>query len=226
MNKKWLTASLLLLIATSSSSKTGAHSELLALRTFDGGVEIGECTVRVDSIRTDDPAVEPKEKVTITCADKTPFYWQADCGLLNLAILFNPSRVVATWECGTGTCVTVFVVNQPVVRRSIVNGKEVDSIEHGGPAARLVFGQDSSSAPDIIFYPDVLLLYRGKFFPPESGRILPKQEDVYIWKEGQYRLQDRYLWNKEMRYEDRFCVLRHDPTCPAKHMDAASPNVE
>ena len=127
MTPKLLTHALVFLIATGLSGRTCARAEILALRTFDGGVAIGKCTVRVDSVATNDPSVEPSEIVTITCADKAPFHWQSSHDLSNLTILSDPSRVVATWECGTGMCSTVFAINPTRMVRSVVNGREVYS---------------------------------------------------------------------------------------------------
>lgn len=195
----------LLLLATplcsSGQNEAQPPTVIASLRFESDGT--GECLATVSQYQAQDTG-EPRERLTITCMEKQIARFDTSGVLVDWAIHYpDGNRLFARWERGTGGELTVFKItpNSP---------------------AKPIFDKWEVYIPDMLYVPDVVLVYSGVRFV--GALKTPTQTDVYEWHGTQYELRNSWKWDEKMRYEDRFCVLdAKSLNCPATPTTSKSP---
>jgi hypothetical protein len=160
-------------------------STVASFRFYSNGV--GECVAAVTKFQIQ-ATDEPREKLAITCKGKKIASFETGGNLVDWKVNYpEGDRLFARWERGTGGELTVF------------------KISTANPPAKPIFDKWEVYVPELIDYPDVVLVYSGVRFV--GALKTPTQTDVYSWDGNEYKLEESWKWDERMRYEDRFCIL-------------------
>jgi hypothetical protein len=184
-------------------NKAQHPSVIASLRFQSEGA--GKCLATVTQYQVQDTG-EPRQRLMITCMGKQVARFDTSGFLVDWAIHYpDGNRLFARWERGTGGELTVFKITP-------------------SSPAKPIFDKWEAYIPDMLYVPDVVLVYRG--LRMVGALKTPTQTDVYEWDGSQYELRNSWKWNEKMRYEDRFCVLdTRSLNCPATPVTPKSPRV-
>jgi hypothetical protein len=155
---------------------------------------------------------EPNERVRIRCQNKTIFTHDLrNAGIQNMALYTGPNyagpiRIAINWERGTGAGLTILEIHSSPTRT----------------IASIAFESFSKIGAEVFENGDVVLANVGHRFL--ENEIVPEGTNLYRWKESKYQFERGFLWQKDAKWIDRYCILLKAEACPANQVTTPVPN--
>jgi hypothetical protein len=118
---------------------------------------------------------------------KSPLYHYSNTSLVYARPSYSEAdRLITLWETGTVLEIVIFRLAPPSV------------------SPEIVFDKASEGEPDFFhggFVGDLLLIYSGRYFVPNSDLWIPRKASLYLWDGRAYKLV------KTVPYRDRYSAI-------------------